>query len=185
MAQNDHAFIGAFPQLHDRQLVELMFVSYAADLARRAWRPDRRLVAWNRRPALKSPYKRRPPRCRVSSASWRPTSISRCSTAPHRNQAWRTNARQGFCQGSPMRAETEAVEPGRLEAASAAVVAVIARRHGEGPFEVPSLAPAIDAALPWRGAIEEIPAVRSISPCPGGSRIWSLSFAADGRHAAA
>jgi SAM-dependent methyltransferase len=41
----------------------------------------------------------------------------------------------GFCQGSPMRAELEALDPTNLEAATAAAAAAIAERFGEGAFE--------------------------------------------------
>jgi hypothetical protein len=41
----------------------------------------------------------------------------------------------GFCQGSPMRAELEALEPGGLTRATAAAAAAIAAAFGHGPFE--------------------------------------------------
>lgn len=40
---------------------------------------------------------------------------------------------RGFCQGSPLRAEIEARQPGDLEAATEAAAAVIAARFGAGP----------------------------------------------------
>jgi SAM-dependent methyltransferase len=41
----------------------------------------------------------------------------------------------GFCQGSPTRAELEALDPTRLEAATAAAAAAIAEQFGGGTFE--------------------------------------------------
>jgi hypothetical protein len=41
----------------------------------------------------------------------------------------------GFCQGSPMRAELEALDPTGLEAATAAAAAAIAEQFGQGAFE--------------------------------------------------
>jgi hypothetical protein len=41
----------------------------------------------------------------------------------------------GFCQGSPMRAELEALDLTGLEAATAAAAAAIAEQFGEGAFE--------------------------------------------------
>jgi hypothetical protein len=41
----------------------------------------------------------------------------------------------GFCQGSPMRAELEALDPTGLEAATIAAAAAIAEQFGEGAFE--------------------------------------------------
>jgi SAM-dependent methyltransferase len=41
----------------------------------------------------------------------------------------------GFCQGTPMRAEIEALEPGGLERATEAAAAAIAAAFGPGPFE--------------------------------------------------
>lgn len=41
----------------------------------------------------------------------------------------------GFCQGSPMRTELEALDPTGLEAATAAAAATIAEQFGEGAFE--------------------------------------------------
>ena len=41
----------------------------------------------------------------------------------------------GFCQGSPMRAELEALDPTGLEAATAAAAAAIAEQFGYGAFE--------------------------------------------------
>jgi SAM-dependent methyltransferase len=41
----------------------------------------------------------------------------------------------GFCQGSPMRAELEALDPTSLEAATAAAAVAIAEQFGEGSFE--------------------------------------------------
>ncbi len=41
----------------------------------------------------------------------------------------------GFCQGSPMRAELEAIDPTGLEAATTAAAAAIAEQFGEGAFE--------------------------------------------------
>lgn len=42
----------------------------------------------------------------------------------------------GHCQGTPMRAEIEALDPGGLEGATEAAAAAIATRFGDGPFEV-------------------------------------------------
>lgn len=41
----------------------------------------------------------------------------------------------GFCQGSPMRAELEAIDPTSLESATAAAAVAIAEQFGEGAFE--------------------------------------------------
>ena len=41
----------------------------------------------------------------------------------------------GFCQGSPMRAELEALDPSGLEEATAAAAASISEQFGEGAFE--------------------------------------------------
>ena len=41
----------------------------------------------------------------------------------------------GFCQGSPMRAEIEALDPTGLQAATEAAAAAIAEQFGSGPFE--------------------------------------------------
>jgi hypothetical protein len=46
----------------------------------------------------------------------------------------------GLCQGSPMRAEIEALDPGGLDAATDAAEAAVAARFGNGPFDVPLLA---------------------------------------------
>ena len=43
----------------------------------------------------------------------------------------------GLCQGSPMRAELEALDPTGLEAATDAAAAMVAERCGEGAFETP------------------------------------------------
>lgn len=51
----------------------------------------------------------------------------------------------GLCQGSPMRGEIEALEPGGLEAATDAAAAEIARRFGHAPFESPLQALVVDA----------------------------------------
>jgi ubiquinone/menaquinone biosynthesis C-methylase UbiE len=52
-------------------------------------------------------------------------------TASHRNPAI------GFCQGSPMRGEIEAAAPGKLQEATDAVAAALAREFGDGPIEAP------------------------------------------------
>ncbi len=41
----------------------------------------------------------------------------------------------GFCQGSPMRGEIEAMGPGQLEKATDAVAAALAARFGQGPIQ--------------------------------------------------
>jgi ubiquinone/menaquinone biosynthesis C-methylase UbiE len=41
----------------------------------------------------------------------------------------------GFCQGSPLRGEIEAIGPGQLERATDAVAAAIAAQFGQGPIE--------------------------------------------------
>jgi len=51
----------------------------------------------------------------------------------------------GLCQGSPMRGEIEAVEPGGLQAATEAAAAEVARRFGPGPFEAPLQALVVEA----------------------------------------
>jgi SAM-dependent methyltransferase len=43
----------------------------------------------------------------------------------------------GLCQGSPMSAEIEGLDPGGLDAATEAAAAAIAERFGTGPFEAP------------------------------------------------
>jgi ubiquinone/menaquinone biosynthesis C-methylase UbiE len=43
----------------------------------------------------------------------------------------------GLCQGSPLRAEIEALDPAGLEAATDAAAAMVAERCGEGAFETP------------------------------------------------
>jgi ubiquinone/menaquinone biosynthesis C-methylase UbiE len=43
----------------------------------------------------------------------------------------------GLCQGSPLRAEIEALDPTGLEAATDAAAAMVAERCGEGAFETP------------------------------------------------
>lgn len=43
----------------------------------------------------------------------------------------------GMCQGTPMRAEIEALDPGGLEQATDAAAMAVAERFGEGPFEAP------------------------------------------------
>lgn len=40
----------------------------------------------------------------------------------------------GLCQGSPMRAEIEALDPSGLAAATEAAAGELARRFGDGPF---------------------------------------------------
>ena len=49
-----------------------------------------------------------------------------------------------FCQGSPMRGELEALEPGGLEAATAAVAEAVSARFGPGPVETALLALVIE-----------------------------------------
>jgi SAM-dependent methyltransferase len=51
----------------------------------------------------------------------------------------------GMCQGSPLGAEIEAVEPGGLQAATEAVTAMITERFGKGPFESPLRALVVEA----------------------------------------
>jgi SAM-dependent methyltransferase len=51
----------------------------------------------------------------------------------------------GLCQGSPMGAEIEGLEPGGLSAATEAAAAAIAERFGSGPFEAPLRALVIEA----------------------------------------
>ena len=43
----------------------------------------------------------------------------------------------GLCQGSPLRAESEALDPTGLEAATDAAAAMVAERCGDGAFETP------------------------------------------------
>jgi len=50
----------------------------------------------------------------------------------------------GFCQGSPMRGEIEALDPSGLEQATEAAAAAIAERFGDGPFEAPMRALVIE-----------------------------------------
>lgn len=51
----------------------------------------------------------------------------------------------GMCQGSPLGAEIEAVEPGGLQAATEAVSAMLAERFGKGPFKCPLQALVVEA----------------------------------------
>jgi SAM-dependent methyltransferase len=51
----------------------------------------------------------------------------------------------GMCQGTPMRAEIEALDAGGLEQATDAVAAAVAERFGGGPFEVQLQALVIEA----------------------------------------
>jgi SAM-dependent methyltransferase len=51
----------------------------------------------------------------------------------------------GLCQGSPMGAEIEGIDPGGLQAATEAVAALIAERFGKGPFEAPLSALVVEA----------------------------------------
>jgi SAM-dependent methyltransferase len=53
----------------------------------------------------------------------------------------------GFCQGSPMMAEIQALDPDGLDAATDAAASAIAARFGHGPFDVPLLALVVDARL--------------------------------------
>ncbi|TDH59384.1 methyltransferase domain-containing protein [Dankookia rubra] len=53
----------------------------------------------------------------------------------------------GFCQGTPMRAEIEALEPGGLDRATAAAAAAIAAEYGPGPFEAPMSARVVEVTL--------------------------------------
>ncbi|MBV8186967.1 MAG: methyltransferase domain-containing protein [Alphaproteobacteria bacterium] len=55
------------------------------------------------------------------------------------------DAATGLCQGSPMRAEIEALEPAGLDAATRDAAAAVARRCGEGPRTTPLLALVIEA----------------------------------------
>jgi SAM-dependent methyltransferase len=84
----------------------------------------------------------------------------------------------GLCQGTPLRAEIEAEEPGGLQAATGAAASAICQTALRSPVTGARYRP----ALPWRGAIEEILAARSFSSRPGGSRLWSLGLAAVCRH---
>jgi hypothetical protein len=52
-----------------------------------------------------------------------------CRAASHRDPAI------GFCQGSPMRGEIEARNPGGVEATTEATAAAIARRFGAGALD--------------------------------------------------
>jgi SAM-dependent methyltransferase len=61
--------------------------------------------------------------CRIETVTLRGCAVSPMSPAI------------GFCQGSPMRAELEALDPTGLEAATAAAAAAIAEQFGEGAFE--------------------------------------------------
>lgn len=53
----------------------------------------------------------------------------------------------GFCQGSPMMAEIQALDPNGLDAATDAAASAIAARFGEGPFDVPLRALVVEARL--------------------------------------
>lgn len=50
----------------------------------------------------------------------------------------------GFCQGSPMRAEIEALDPAGLQPATEAAAAAIAEQFGSFPFEAPMRALVIE-----------------------------------------
>jgi SAM-dependent methyltransferase len=51
----------------------------------------------------------------------------------------------GMCQGSPLGAEIETLEPGGLQAATEAVAAMITERFGKGPFKAPLQALVVEA----------------------------------------
>ena len=51
----------------------------------------------------------------------------------------------GFCQGSPMRAEIEALDPSGLAAATEAVAAAVGLAFGAGPIEAPMQALVVTA----------------------------------------
>lgn len=52
----------------------------------------------------------------------------------------------GLCQGSPLRSEIEARDPSRLEAATDAAAAAVAKRFGSGPIDSKMRAHVIEAA---------------------------------------
>ena len=51
----------------------------------------------------------------------------------------------GMCQGSPLGAEIEAIEPGGMHAATEAVAALLAERFGKGPFQAALQALVVEA----------------------------------------
>jgi hypothetical protein len=53
----------------------------------------------------------------------------------------------GFCQGTPMRAEIEALEPGGLARATEVAAAAIAAEFGHGPFEAPLSARIVEVTV--------------------------------------
>ncbi len=57
----------------------------------------------------------------------------------------------GMCQGSPLKAEIEALEPGGLQAATDAAAAEISARFGPGPFSALLSALVIEATAPAAG----------------------------------
>jgi len=52
----------------------------------------------------------------------------------------------GFCQGTPMRSEIEALDPGDIQAATDAAAAALAARYGAGAIEAPMQAKVITAS---------------------------------------
>jgi SAM-dependent methyltransferase len=54
----------------------------------------------------------------------------------------------GFCQGTPMRTEIEALDPGGLPQATAAVAAAIAAQYGSGAFEAQLSALVVEVTRP-------------------------------------
>lgn len=76
-------------------------------------------------------------------AGWSDCRISMAALTGHAPSA--RSAAVALCQGTPMRAEIEALGPDALETATAEAEAAIARRFGVGPFEAPIQALVVEA----------------------------------------
>jgi SAM-dependent methyltransferase len=83
-------------------------------------------------------------RADLQSAGFKSASIETVRLAGHAPDA--RSPATGMCQGTPMRAEIEALDPGGLERATDAVAVAVAKRFGDGPFEVSLQALVIEAS---------------------------------------
>ena len=99
------------------------------------FRPTRRASWRGRRTAITTR--------RRSGANWPQAGFERVAietvTLPGRAASHRDPA-IGFCQGTPMRAEIEALSPQGLAAATEAAAAALAAEFGSGPIEAPTQA---------------------------------------------
>jgi hypothetical protein len=83
-------------------------------------------------------------RADLLSAGFASTSIETVRLTGHAPDA--RGPATGMCQGTPMRAEIEALDPGGLERATDAAAVAVAERFGNGPFEVALQALVIEAS---------------------------------------